>query len=208
MLKKIIQVGSCNGFDGVWEMIKNNTFESILIEPNPRSMDVLKKNYAEITNIHYENIAISTVKGKKCLFIDNYDSDKYNAGVGVTPHASFDINFQYAHLHGMGRDEITALDVECYTISDIIKKYHWENDEIDYLFIDTEGHDCDIILATDFSKFKIKCIKFETTHADGPFTKGQKLQNTINHLLGQGYNTVKFSTYDMIFARDYKIYDL
>jgi FkbM family methyltransferase len=199
MLKKLIQIGACDGKDFAWEsVIKNQEIECIFIEPNPKNMVVLKQNYAGRSNFHYENLAISSEKGKKILYVDNYDADHYKSGIGVTPHASFNLHHQHVHGHGLGRDEITSLEVECSTLEDIIKKYNWENEEIHYLFVDTEGHDCDILLSTNLSKFRINYIKFETVHSDGPFTKGEKYTKTVDHLLNHGYKYLTIELNDIV----------
>lgn len=220
-MKKLIQIGANIGYaDGIPDytatILASDVFEAILVEPNPKAMEKLKEGYKQFNyNIHYENIAISSEDGIAILYVDNYESinpenlpewvpnrnekkfDDPNIWVGCSPHASFNLNFQYAHLHGLGRDTITPIQVKTLTLNSLISKYNWNNQNIDYLFIDTEGHDCDIILSTDFSKLKINCIKFETTHSDGPFTKGEKLNKTINYLLNYGYSVSKIETNDI-----------
>jgi FkbM family methyltransferase len=224
-MKKLIQIGANIGYaDGIPDYtaskLLTDSYESILVEPNPKAMEKLIEGYEKFNyNIHFENLAISVKNGTTTLYVDNYDTinsnnppewvpnrDKYknkdtDIWLGCSPHASMNLDFQYAHLHGLGRDKITAIEVETITFETLLKKYNWENEEIEYLFIDTEGHDCDIILSTDFSKYKIKNLKFETTHSDGPFTKGKKLISAINHLKDCGFTIEKVDNDDVTFTK-------
>ena len=109
--------------------------------------------------------------------------------INGSEHSSVSLDHLYKHGHTLNRN-ITPKEIVCTTLTDLIIKHNWQNIEIDYLFIDTEGHDCDIILNTDFSKMYIKTITFEITHSDGPFTKGQKLENTKKHLCSFGYKEI------------------
>jgi hypothetical protein len=84
--------------------------------------------------------------------------------------------------HGHHPSNILTFTVESLTFKSLIEKHNLENKQIKYVFMDTEGHDCDIILSTDFSNLDIQNICFEILHADGPFSKGKKLENTIKHL--------------------------
>ena len=230
-MKKLIQIGANVGYaDGIPDItagiLLQDKYEAILVEPNPKALNKCKEGYAKFNyNLHFEEVAISSVSGIGKLYVDNFDTfnsdinklpewvpfrdekiknrsvNEIESWKGCSPHASLDINFQYSHLHGLGRDVITELEVKLITFDELIKKYQWENEEIEYLLIDTEGHDCDIILSTDFTKYKIKNIKFESTHSDGPFKKGEKLNNAITHLQNCGYNIVKTDVCDITMTK-------
>ena len=187
-MKKLIQIGANVGYaDGIpdltGEILLQDEYEAILVEPNPKALNKCKEGYKKFNyNLHFEEVAISNVNGIGKLYVDNFDTfnsdiskipdwvpykndkiknlkiDEIDSWKGCSPHASLDINFQHSHLHGLGRDIITELPVTLLTLDNLIKKYQWENEEIEYLLIDTEGHDCDIILSVDFTKYKIKNI--------------------------------------------------
>jgi hypothetical protein len=103
-------------------------------------------------------------------------------------------------VHGNPAEFIYKIIVPCVDLNTLIN-FIIKQKEIEYLFIDTEGHDCDIILSTDFSKYKIKNLKFETTHSDGPFTKGKKLISAINHLKDCGFTIEKVDNDDVTFTK-------
>ena len=66
------------------------------------------------------------------------------------------------------------------------------------LKIDTEGHDCDILLNTDFSKLNIKEIYFETTHTEKAFSRENTeiYRNTSQHLINSGYKFIEIVNND------------
>ena len=77
------------------------------------------------------------------------------------------------------------------------------SDTIDNLFIDTEGHDCDILLNTDFNILNIKNIMFETTHSEGPFsgTNTNKFNETDRHLKNFNYIDIKHNDGDSVYSK-------
>lgn len=177
MNKILIQIGSAQGNDHVTDIIKDNTdIMAILVEPNPLNFNLLKENYKDIKNLFFENLAIST---------EEKEVDLYFEAVRGLEHGS--INYMHLPAHGHHPKDIKVIRVQAITLEQLLVKYNLIENIIDFLFIDTEGHDCDIILNTDFAKFKIKNICFESSHSDGPHTQGLKLKQTIHHLETFGY---------------------
>lgn len=177
MSKILIQIGSAEGNDHVTDVIRENeNILAILVEPNPENFNLLKENYKNIKNIFFENVAISTGVPEINLYVEPGK---------ISHHGS--INYDHLIAHNHNPKDIKVLKVKAITLEQLFLKYNLMENTIDFLYMDTEGHDCDIILNTDFSKFKIKNICFESSHADGPRRKGLKLQQTINHLAAFGY---------------------
>lgn len=176
--KKLIQIGANRGYDHVFEITKHNKHECILVEPNKYLIDNLKDCYKNCDHITIENCAISTFDGN----IDMYFNDMED---GDSSHSS--LSLSHVLDHNNKKENIIKSNVPCMKLESLIQKHGWTNDEIEWLFIDAEGHDCDIILSTDFSKFNIKNVFFETVHSDGSFKQGEKLQKTIDWLMSFGY---------------------
>ena len=59
------------------------------------------------------------------------------------------------------------MDIKIIVFNDLVEKYNIS--EIEYLFIDTEGYDYQIIKSIDFNKTKINKVKFEYKHLDDTF---------------------------------------
>ncbi len=177
-IRKIVQIGSNNGRDHVFEKLKVGKFQCIFVEPNPYSVIELKKTYSHLENSIFENSAISTFDGEIDMYFNDMES-------GDSSHSS--ISLSHVLDHNNPKENITHKKVKCLMLETLLKKHSWDSDEIEWLYIDAEGHDCDIILSTDFSKLRIKNIFFETVHSDGSFKKGEKLERTFNWLYSHGY---------------------
>jgi hypothetical protein len=64
-------------------------------------------------------------------------------------------------------NDIEEIDVKILVFNDLVEKYNIN--EIEYLFIDTEGYDYQIIKSIDFNEIKINKVKFEYKHLDDTF---------------------------------------
>jgi FkbM family methyltransferase len=173
-LKTAIQIGVANGDDFVKEFILNNKdYYIYLIEPVEASIPLIENSYSFTENKTIWNFAISKTNGYLTFYTD------INEG-GNNQVASIYKNHLMAHQRTL--EQIKEQIVPCLDLNTLIN-FVIKNNEIEYLFIDTEGHDCDILLSTDFSKLNIKNIIFETAHSEGALTSGgQKLIETTKHL--------------------------
>ena len=146
-INNLIQIGANDGvrFDEISEYIKDENLKSILIEPIPRYFEQLKKNYKNYKNIYFEQTVISKNNEVKTLFcvkkefLELYDSH-------INGINSNDIN----HLlkHKVKKIHIEEVNVESMTFDQLINKYKIR--KLDFLYIDAEGYDGQIVL--DFLK--------------------------------------------------------
>lgn len=197
-MKHILQIGACGGKDHVLDVISNRSTEitAHLIEPLPKNFNLLINNYKNIVinnnSIQFYNCAISTHTGKLVLYyqkeVKNNTQDE---------HCSFSYNHLLAHGH---EGNIEKIEVTCYTLFDFIDHFNISK-TIDHLYIDTEGHDCDILLSTNFDDLDIKNITFEATHSDGAFSKGTKLQQTKDHLQHYKYSLINDNSLDITMGK-------
>lgn len=188
-MKTIVQIGTCHAIDHVYDYIESQEFKNvfgIFIEPNKHSIPHIKNRYQLLTNKIISNIAISTYDGILPIYFNHYES-------GESQHAS--VRESHLYAHGNTPDIITKVDIPCLTLNTYLNKIlsFDENTVIDNLYIDTEGHDCDILLNTDFSKLNIKEIYFETTHTEQAFSRENTeiYRNTSQHLLNNGYKFIE-----------------
>ena len=65
------------------------------------------------------------------------------------------------------------INIKILVFDDLVKKYNIN--EIEYLFVDTEGYDYKIIKSIDFNKIKINKVKFEYKHLDDTFKFKERL---------------------------------
>jgi FkbM family methyltransferase len=86
-----------------------------------------------------------------------------------------------------GRYSIVA--VKCYRLNDILAQYNIKH--IDYLSLDTEGGELDILRSIDFNTYKIDVITVEDNYNDPEF---------ISFLTSQGFNFVQRLEHDLLFV--------
>lgn len=82
-----------------------------------------------------------------------------------------------------------TLDVQCYLLNDLLEKY--KIDHIDFLSIDTEGGEIDILKSIDFNKYKIDVITVEDNYND---------PNFHSFLKEKGYKFIQRMGCDLIFV--------
>jgi FkbM family methyltransferase len=130
----------------------------------------LKKN----RDCHVDNFCVSKSTGELVDFTEvNVDSDMGLSG--ITKHASYD------HHANTRKENSIKYKVETISLADLLDKYN-APDVIDYLSIDTEGSELEILKAYDFSR-KFKCISVEHN--------GTKNREKIYDLLSsRGYDRI------------------
>ena len=143
-----VEIGA---FDGVnhsntYLLEKEFGWEGILVEPNPDCFDSLRKNRSALisTNaIHSRTCVVefAQVKGKPALstLAEHRDADR---------HAAF------------RRANCRVISVEAITLDELTKRHNVRR-EIDYLSIDTEGSELEIISDFDFAKHRVRLLSVE-----------------------------------------------
>lgn len=185
-MKTIVQIGTANAEDHVLDYIKEQKFDvfGIFIEPNPYSIAHVQKQYKDLKAKVISNIAISNKDGS----IDFYlPCDFQNGNSQIAS-----VNLDHLVKHGNSVSSIYRVTVPCYKLNSYLNRLlgFTTEQKIDTLFIDTEGHDCDIILSTDFSLLSIDQVFFEIAHTDGVFTgiETEKFKATNKHLNSFGFS--------------------
>jgi len=171
---KFVQIGAHIGKnDFASDIVKTKSIEfGLLIEPLPHLIPHLIESYKDIPNIIIENKAVTIGDNQKLkFFFDKVDP--------ITELSS--LNREHLVNHKISSENIGEIEVDGETFDTILKRY--DINELDWLFVDTEGFDCDILLSINFFKYKIDSIIFEYTHSDGAFSKGGKKLDKLMHRL-------------------------
>ena len=168
-----IEVGTCD-FDTL-DKLATNGWKGIMVEPITEYIDKLPKH----DNIHYENIAISNVKGNVDVhYIDpdkiKHEKDEWMKGISSINGASGPLDFN-KHIERFRNCK--KVNVETLTLNELCEKYNVT--EIDLLKIDTEGHDFIVLSTIDLDKINVKTIKIEHKHLNK--------QLIIDHLKKHNY---------------------
>jgi FkbM family methyltransferase len=195
---KFIQVGSNVGVmetDFVSNLVFEEGWEGVLIEPVPWLFTKLKANYAGCNGLHFENVAISDKREVRDLYVVNPEKVKRGddgSYVGAQ-WGSFTLDHVKKCPLDLPDDHFTSLKVQCVTIADIVKKYQLE--ETALLHIDAEGAEAIILHSIDFHRWKPKMIVFEHVHM-GPDT----YFTLIQHLGVEGYDVLATEVLDTVLA--------
>jgi FkbM family methyltransferase len=177
-----IQVGANDGisFDNIYPFFKSRKCKGLLIEPLPYFFDRLKFNYADSPNIIPLNIALHPTAEKFDIYSVN-PKELHKYPHWVSGIASF--NKEHLIKNSVQESDLVIEAVTCKPLSTLIEEY--ELLKLDYLQIDTEGFDDEIIKMINFNQVKPKLIKFESVHLSS-----EKKLSTVNLLKSQGYKII------------------
>jgi len=177
---------------GVWLTEKISDYKNsniLLVEPVPYNYKVLQKKFNDDKDIFICTNAVFSENSKKNFYFVKEASipklgKHWASGIG-----SFDKQHILNHKSKRFKikdDDIDNIEVDFITFENLIKEY--EIKTIDYLQIDVEGAEYEILNSIDFKKIKINSIQFESKHFDGTFTEGSKLDLIKEKLIENGYN--------------------
>ena len=174
MIKVFIEIGSCD-FDTCLDLVNTGEWTGVMVEPSPpyfKNLEKLVKASPYGNNVHLENTAITDYMGKIDFTVakdmtceEGNDVNGWVRGissVSATNHKGErmldkPVNQKFIDYH---------TTVPCMTLNALISKYKYEH--INYLKIDTEGHELNILEAYDWD-IKPDLIKIEHTHVDDIF---------------------------------------
>jgi FkbM family methyltransferase len=125
--------------------------------------------------------AVNTNRGcavdRRCVWTKTGETIRFNQ----TPIVGLSTIDAYSSSDGHARNRVTGerYDVETVSLTDLLA--HWRAPRrIDYLSIDTEGSEYDILQAFDWSQYEIRLITVEHNHSD-------KRAPIFEMLSGMGY---------------------
>ncbi len=207
----LVQIGSgsanfdTNIQDGFSNFIKKNNFNKhiFIIEANSIHLNNLKKFYQKFKNVKILNFAVVPDN------VDLKNMDFFYCLEDSPNYQIFSNSKSFVKKH-FPNGTIKKKIVECLKISEFFRLNNII--DIDYLSIDLEGMDYDVLLNLDLSEFNIKNISFEHLHlnflqkikiilkfvkynyyfsgmgfdlkkSDWMFTKGKKSRKLITYLL-------------------------
>lgn len=177
----------------------------ILVEPNKTLVDEINENYSNIQNVHIYNNAI--------YYNNDETVELYIPAKNGIMGTEADNGITYGHPHFSllpmndwgNKDDMVKIIAKTITFDEICKKHNIT--DIEYLQIDTEGFDAEIIKMIDLSKYQIKNIRFENWEFDSEcFTSHNKdlsnelgingVNNALNKLKKHNYSFFKITDND------------
>ena len=203
MSKKVyFQIGTNDGNDEFRKkVILDNPNLVILVEPNTELIQTIKNNYSNINNVVIYNNAIYNNSNEE---VELYIPAK-NAIYGTRAdngHTYSHVNYSLVPMNDWGdKKDMVKIKTKTITFEDICRLNNIT--EIDYLQIDTEGFDSEIIKMINFNKYKINTIRFEKWY----FSSNCFSKYNDNLILGQdgmkeSLNKLLFHNYEIKDIRD------
>ena len=191
---------SLNFQDGFTNFIKKKRLEKndkiLLVEANPLIINKLHQCWKDFPNVKIFNLAI-VGNNLNADTIDIFYTKDDQPYYQVTSH---DIDHVKKHYP---KSVIEKISVKSKKISDFLNE-EVMNEKIEYLSIDAEGMDFEIIMSMDFTKHNIKYISVEFLH----FGKNRK--KILSKLADAGYSFkgsgFDINGYDFMFEKKTNIY--
>lgn len=189
-----IDIGAHNGVDiSNSYMFEKLGWKGICVEANPKTFETLKANrncdvynYAVYSkNIGKTRMAIS--------IIDVLDTLEIN----LTKHHKDRIE-AHDKMNNKITNKIDYIEVETATFDEIMANYP-NISHIDFMSLDVEGGELEVLKGIDFTKFSFGVITIEHNHIE-------ESKNAIKNLLeSNGYRLLMYNDFDFMFVRDEKI---
>jgi len=178
-IKNLIQIGANDGksFEELNILIKEYQIKSLLVEPIKENFELLKKNYEGFENVILENSALSV--NNEILFMYKVNPcyyHKYGEFIKAIP------SFDRKHLtkHGVRSGHIIKELVNQITFLELFLKNKIRN--LDLLFIDAEGYDCEIVNNFFLVSKMRPVIIFEWIHG-----KHQEFKDIVEKISDENY---------------------
>jgi FkbM family methyltransferase len=160
----VIQIGAGNGntdkhrgVDEVWEGVTQHGWKAVILEPSPKHFYNLERNYYGYREAGTEQVillqmAVAEYRG----IIDFYDCEMDETSTLIEKVLARN------NYHNGKTKNYQKIEVLCTTINDLLQTYGLP----DYLVVDTEGFDCNIVNMLDLKHYPIPKIRFEFSHME------------------------------------------
>ena len=171
--------------NNTYKMYKSGWY-GINIDLNPLTIDLF--NFARQKDINI-NAAISDIEEDKTLY---FVGELNTQNTLEANHLSFLKNH-----HNLKEEEISKQIIKTRRLDNILDNYNFNN--IDFMNIDVEGHELNILNSIDFLKYKIKFICIEMIdHND----QAKLINEKLNEILEKnGYILEKKLDFNFIFKK-------
>ena len=146
--KVFVEIGVCD-FDTLEPLLKNG-WEGYFVEPIPQYAD-------ELRHLNISECAISSYNGTMEMYMSK-GLNEWSRGIS---HAVVQQGEKLLEYEGNKKFLDRKIEVNCYTLQTYLKRNNITH--IDYLKVDTEGHEMDIFEAYDWS-VKPTFMKIEHYH--------------------------------------------
>lgn len=158
---KFVQVGANDGksFDYLYDFVTVRNSVGLVIEPIAEYFKELEKNYKDYHNIKCLNVAVHATLIQIGIFKINPEFEHLYPD-WVRGSASFNSTHLTNCVAKVDFDHLLEESVKAKNINKILEENSFTVD-VDYLQIDTEGYDYEVLKQIDFKIFKPSIIRYE-----------------------------------------------
>lgn len=160
-----VQVGAFDGvsFDPIYALANKHSMTGLVIEPNPEAAAKLRENYARLDGVVVAEVAVDNRIGERDYFRVRPEF------LPLLPFAGglsgFSPNIIKKHYQGLVSDcekVYETIMVPTSTLDALLVSH--DITDPDFMVIDTEGFDFEILKLIPFNSIKPALIRFEHTH--------------------------------------------
>jgi len=162
----IVQLGTNVAYDSLTPIIfknKEKIEKFIAVEPLDAHHKSINECYKNIPQLILENYVVTTKDTDELIKFYYHLDDAPQYGIATTNKQHI-LNHAWCNSLLGNEERIVELKLSQISLNTLLKKHNLN--EIEFLFIDVEGLDADLIKSIDFESFDIKYIIFEHLHID------------------------------------------
>ena len=180
----LLMIGAHNGLKTKYFVKEAAEYGKVcLVEPVPHLFQTLIKTHSKLKNVFLVNKCVTNATADMVdFFAPTQNANRlqhYGDQLGS-------LNKEHATNHDKRMigyiEKIRVPSISAESLLNAMKCV-----DINLLYLDTEGHDVEIIKNFPFNKIQPKAILFEHKHADGTHNLGPKFASTIKLLNSLGY---------------------
>jgi FkbM family methyltransferase len=190
-----VQIGANDGVKGdlLRKFVTQYHWKGILVEPVEWLYNKLKKNYKNEPALIFENCAISD---RDCFSDFFYFEESSELGDIYDQVGSLKKETVLKHKGRIPslNNNLKIKKVKCLCFESLLKKYNIK--KVDFLHIDTEGNDWNILKTINFNKYGISAVLYEYIH----LTR-EEFYKSKNYLKSFGFNYFRLIGNDLFAIR-------
>jgi FkbM family methyltransferase len=159
---RFIQVGAYDGVecDPLKKYLERYDWEGILLEPQPKPYESLRRRYEGRERLKIVNAAVNRQPGKSMLYhLEGDDLPTWAKGLASFSKANI---LKHEYLVDNLLHYLKQIEVESLTFEFLLNKFEWKG--LDLLQVDAEGFDAEIIRMFPLHNIKPAIIHFESKH--------------------------------------------
>lgn len=191
---KFIQIGANDGFyhDPLYKFIKRDAWEGVLLEPQPYVFETfLKPLHKNTPGVHLVNAALDYKDGERKIYTVAFSKSRWATGLATLDKSVLEKVVASGHIERLAKrygeelpktvnEYISDEPIACISVDTLLSKYSVK--PFDWLQIDAEGYDYEIIKMFNIEKTQPSVIVYENSHLSTEDKSACEM-----HLIKNGY---------------------